>query len=135
MVFVQSDWIRKCSASVLIALFTLPVSLVAETAHVVSPAELTKQTVAASQARQENIEKVRNFLSNPAAAETLRRAHVDSQQVKNAVSQLSDRELAQLTARADKAQQDFAAGHLTTRDIALIILGVALLILIIVIAK
>ena len=55
--------------------------------------------------------------------------------VKKAVSQLDNQELAQLAARADKAQHDFAAGYLSTLDIALIILGVALIILIIVVAK
>jgi CHASE3 domain sensor protein len=55
--------------------------------------------------------------------------------VKQAVSQLDDQELAQLSAKADKAQKDFAAGYLSTIDIALIILGVALIILIIVVVK
>jgi hypothetical protein len=57
---------------------------------------------------------------------------MDTQQVKTAVSTLSDQELAQLAARADKAQADFAAGTLSERDLILIILGIAVLVLIIV---
>jgi hypothetical protein len=45
---------------------------------------------------------------------------------------LSDQELAQLSAKADKAQSDFAAGNLNDRDLILIILGIAILVLIIV---
>jgi hypothetical protein len=57
---------------------------------------------------------------------------VDGQQVKNAVSRLSDQELAQLAARASKAQADFAAGSLSDRDLIIILLAVVALILIIV---
>ncbi|HEV2697105.1 MAG TPA: PA2779 family protein [Terriglobales bacterium] len=132
--FVRSECIRKFAACFLVVLFTLPLTL-AQTTHVVSPADLQKQTVATSQARQQNLQKVRDFLANPAATETLKKAHIDTEQVKKAVSQLDNQELAQLASRADKAQHDFAAGYLSTLDIALIILGIALIILIIVVAK
>jgi len=114
---------------------TVPASLFAETAHVVSPADLHAKAAASSQVRQQNVAKVREFLSGPVASDALQKAHIDASQVKRAVSQLDDQELAQLAAKADKAQKDFAAGYLSTIDIALIILGVALIILIIVIAK
>ena len=67
-----------------------------------------------------------------AAAKALKSAKMYTQQVKTAVSTLNDQELAQLAARADKAQADFAAGNLTERDLILIILGIAVLVLIIV---
>jgi len=57
---------------------------------------------------------------------------VDPRQVTTAVSTLNDQELSQLAARADKAQADFAAGNLSERDLILIILGIAILVLIIV---
>jgi CHASE3 domain sensor protein len=126
---------RKFAACILAALVVIPISVFAETAHVVSPADLTQQAVASSQVRQQNIEKVRNFVSNPVAAEALQKAHIDVQQVKNAVAGLDNQELAQLAARADKAQHDFAAGYLSTLDIALIIIGVALIILIIAVVR
>jgi hypothetical protein len=54
------------------------------------------------------------------------------EQVKHAVSTLSDAELAQLATRADKAQADFAAGTLSDRDLIIILVAIAALILIIV---
>jgi hypothetical protein len=99
---------------------------------VVSPADLQKEAVAASQVRQHNLDSVQRLLSTPAAEKALKSAKMDTQQVKTAVSTLSDQELAQLAARADKAQADFAAGTLSERDLILIILGIAVLVLIIV---
>lgn len=131
---VSSEWIRKYWALLVIVLFA-PLTLAGQATHVVSPADLQHQTVAASQVRQQNVQTVREFLSNPVAADTLKKAHVDTEQVKNAVSELSNQELAQLAAKADKTQHDFAAGYLSTIDIALIILGVALIIIIIAVVK
>jgi hypothetical protein len=99
---------------------------------VVSPADLQREAVAASQVRQHNLDSVQRLLSTPAAEKALKSAKMDTQQVKTAVSTLSDQELAQLAARADKAQADFAAGDLSERDLILIILGIAVLVLIIV---
>jgi hypothetical protein len=128
------QFVRNFSACLLAVLFAAPVSLVAETAHVVSPSDLQQQAVAASQVRQQNVQKVRDFLSTPLATKAMQDAKIDAQQVKDAVASLDDQELSQLAARADKAQKDFAAGYLSTRDIVLIVLGVVVIILIIVIA-
>ena len=75
---------------------------------------------------------MQQFVSSEAAQKALRSAHVDPQQVKNAVSTLDDAELAQLASRVHKAQTDFAAGTLSDRDLIIIIVAVAVLILIIV---
>jgi hypothetical protein len=48
------------------------------------------------------------------------------------VSSLSDEELRQLASKANKAQADFAAGTLSDRDLLLILVAIAALILIIV---
>jgi hypothetical protein len=45
---------------------------------------------------------------------------------------LSDAEVAQLASRSDKLKDDFAAGTLSDRDLLIIIVGIAALILIIV---
>jgi hypothetical protein len=132
--FSGSEWVRSFSACILAIVFAIPLNLMAETAHVVSPSDLQKQAVAATQVRQQNVQKVRSFLSGPVAEQAMQKAHIDSSQVRNAIANLNDQELAQLAARADKAQHDFAAGYLTTRDIALIILAVAVIILIVVVA-
>ncbi|HKN31931.1 MAG TPA: PA2779 family protein [Terriglobales bacterium] len=124
---------RVVTACVLVTIFAVPPSLLAQAQiHVVSPADLHHATVAASETRQHNLDTVSNFLSSPAAQIALTSAHMDSAKVKAAVSSLSDEELAQLASRANKAQADFAAGNLTDRDLLIILLAVAALVLIIV---
>lgn len=123
--------LRMAIATVLVALFIVPTDALAQS-HVVSPADLQQAATAASQARQHNMDSLQRLLSTPTAEQALKSAKMDPQQVKTAVSTLNDQELAQLAARADKAQADFAAGSLSQRDLILIILGIAVLILIIV---
>lgn len=102
--------------------------------HLVTPGELQQSAVNTSQARQRNIEQVQNFLSLPQAQKAFQQAHVSPEQVKKAVSGLSDQELAQLSQRAQKAQRDFAAGAITNEELIIIILGIILLIVIIIVA-
>ena len=100
--------------------------------HVVSPSDLQRDVAAASASRAQNRQQLQSFLSSPEAQRALRSAHIDSQQVKSAVSQLSDSDLARLSARSEKAQKDFAAGTLSDRDLIIILVAIAALILIIV---
>lgn len=123
--------IRISTACVLVTLFSIPSNLLAQT-HVVSLAELQKQTQATSQARQANIETVQRFLSSATAQKALNSVHMDANKAKSAVASLSDEELAQLAGKANKAQADFAAGTLSDRDLLIILVAVAALILIIV---
>lgn len=118
-------------ALVLVTLCVVPSDLLAQS-HVVSPADLQKQVVAATQVREQNLQTVQHFLSTATAEKALKSAQINPQQVRTAVSTLSDQELAQLAARSDKAQADFAAGNLSERDLIWIILGIAVLVLIIV---
>lgn len=132
-------------AALLATMFAIPPSLLAETqmpstaprkpdTHVVSPLDLQKAAVDATQARQKNIEKLEQFLSSDDAVQTMKSAHIDPVQVKKGITSLSDQELAQLAARADKAQRDFAAGAIGHRELAIIILAVLVVILIVVLA-
>ncbi|MFB3825758.1 MAG: hypothetical protein ACE15B_03280 [Bryobacteraceae bacterium] len=112
-------------------LFTIASCLAAET-HVVNPADLHRETLAAAAARQRNVQSVTNLLSSPAARKALALAGTDEGKVKSAVSALSDEELARLASLADKTQRDFAAGRISDRDllwILVIIAGVILIIL------
>jgi hypothetical protein len=122
---------RGVIALMLATLFFIPSDLLAQS-HVVSPADLQKQVISASQTRENNLQTVQKFLSTPVAEKAMESANMSLQQVKTAVSTLNDQELAQLSAKADKAQADFAAGRLNDRDLILIILGIAILVLIIV---
>jgi len=100
--------------------------------HVVAPSDIQKDVAASSTARQKNQTQLENFVSSPEAQQAMKSAHLDASQVKNAIPNLNDEELADLSARSEKAQQDFAAGKLSDRDLIIILLAVVALILIIV---
>ena len=125
------QFVRVGTACTLAVVFAIPEDSLAQS-HVVGLAELQSATLASTQARQRNIETIRQFVSSPIAEKALKSAHMDAQQVKDAVSHLSDQELSQLAARASKAQDDFAAGTLSNRDLIIILVCIAALILIIV---
>ncbi len=104
------------------------------TNHVVSSADLQRDVISASAARQQNIQEVENFLSRPGARQALESAHINYQQVKDAVPQLGNQELAHLAKISQNAQSRFAAGSLSDRDLLFILIGVAVIILIVVAA-
>ena len=131
MAFGLKRFARVLTACVLVTFFLLPSEALAQS-HVVSPADLQKEMVKSTQARQHNLDTVRQFLSTPRAEKALKSAKMDPVQVKTAVSSLNDEDLAQLAVRADKAQADFTAGTLSDRDLILILLAIAALVLIIV---
>ncbi len=117
----------------LAAAATLSPTLFAQDAHLVSPSQLQQQMDAASAMRQHNIDTLTSFLSTPAATHAMKSRGIDPVQVTNAIPNLSNAELASLSARATKAQQDFAAGNLSNNDLLLIILILVVVILIAVI--
>jgi hypothetical protein len=125
--------VRVLTACILATLFAIPQNLLAQaTNHVVSPSDLQKLALQASQSRRQNADKIQEFLSSETAQKALKSAHLSPEQVKNAVSRLNDSELQQLATRVQKAQADFAAGNFSDRDLILLILAIAALILIIV---
>lgn len=122
--------------AVLVCLFALMIvlpGLANAQDHVVSPAQIQKDTAQASSARQQYVAQLDGFFSTNEAQQAMKSAHVDPQQVKDAIRQLDDEDLAQLSARAQKAQNEFAAGTLSDRDLLIIVL-VALAIILIVVA-
>lgn len=100
--------------------------------HVVTSSDIQKDVAAASALRQEHRAQLDNFVSTPEAQKTLKSAHIDLVEVKTAISKLDDNDLAQLSARSERAQKDFVAGRLSDRDLIIILLGIAALVLIIV---
>jgi hypothetical protein len=123
--------IEMLAATLLIAIYAAPSPLMAQS-HVVSPAEVQKQVLATSQTRRHNEEMVKQFISSPQSEKAIRAAGMDPERVKVAVPTLNDQELKQIASRAEKAQADFAAGTIGERDMLLILVGIAVLILIIV---
>ena len=127
-------FVRAVSVAALASLCSMPQGLIAQnTDHVVSANDLQKATVDASQARQQNLDKLNKFFSSDKAQKALEAANMDPVQVKGAVASLDDQELAKLAARATKAQNDFAAGFISDRDLLIMLVAIAALILIIVV--
>ena len=122
---------RTLATLLLVTVFAIPAQLIAQE-HVVSSADLQKQAVSTANTRQQNIETLQKAFSGSKAENALKAAKIDPAQVKNAVSSLSDADLAKLSARVNHAQQDFSAGDLNDRDLLLILVAVAVLILLIV---
>lgn len=116
-------------------LFTLafgtPRAVIAQD-HVVAPSDIQKDVAASSSARQKNQAQLENFVSSPKAQQALKTAHLDAGQVKNAIPNLNDDELAELSSRSEKAQADFAAGRMSDRDLIIILIAIVALILIVV---
>jgi len=100
--------------------------------HVITSSDLQRDVAAASASRQKNLAQLEDFLSSTEAQHAMKSAHVSYQEVQKAVPQLSDDELAMLSARSEKAQKDFVAGTLSDRDLIIILVGIAVLILVIV---
>src|SRR5438094_10506959 len=95
--------VRALVACFLVTVFAVPPSLVAQS-HVVSPADVQKEMVANTQARQHNLETFRQFLSSPRAANAMKSAHMNPEQVRTAVWTLNEQELGRSASRHDKVQ-------------------------------
>jgi hypothetical protein len=85
-----------------------------------------------AEARQANETAVRQLLATDAAQKVMQSSHVEYKKVDEAVSQLSDEDLARLADRSREVQNDFAAGNISDRDLLIIVLCIAALVLIIV---
>jgi hypothetical protein len=98
--------------------------------HIVSSQALQQQVQDVSTIRQNHIDNVTNFLSTPAAEKAMRDAHVDAAQVRTAIPTLSDKELADISARATNARQEFAAGHIGPSLLTIIIIAIVVIIVV-----
>lgn len=98
--------------------------------HIVSSAQLQQQVQNSAAVRQKNIDTLNQFLSTPDAQQAMKTAKIDPVQVKTAVPTLSDAELANLSARAQHAQQEFAAGHLSNAVWLIIIIAIVVIIVV-----
>jgi hypothetical protein len=124
--------IQRVMAVTVTSFLLLPAALRAED-HVVSLSELRRDMISAAQSRSAKLTTIENFLSSEAAKKTLGRAGMDGSQLVKAAATLSDDELAKLSARADRAQQDFAAGALSNQELTYIVIALATAVIILVI--
>lgn len=99
--------------------------------HLVSPQAMQQQMQTATATRQQNIQTLTKFLSTPVAEQAMKTAKVSPAQVRNAIPTLSSQELASLATRAQKAQQQFAAGALSTGMLLVIVIAIVVVIIIV----
>ena len=100
--------------------------------HVVSPEELRGDAANPGATRRANEEAVRHLLSSDPGQEALKSAHVDYQKIDKAIGQLNDEELAKLADRSRQAESDFAAGFISPKHLAELILVIVVVVVIIV---
>lgn len=100
--------------------------------HAVPAQELRQDVQRASDSRHADEAAIHGLLTTEAGQKALKTANVDMQRVDAAVSQLSDEDAARLAAQSRTIQKDIAAGHMSDRDLLIIILAIAALVLIIV---
>jgi len=100
--------------------------------HAVTAAELRKDVQKAADTRQANEAAVRQMFASDQAKDALKSAGIDYQQVDQAISQVSNEDLARLAERSQAVNKDFAAGRLDDRDLLIILLVAVAIILIIV---
>ena len=101
-----------------------------EKQHVVSLDELNKDAAKPAQTRQSDEGAIRSLLTSDAGQQALKSANVEYGKVDKAISQMSDEEVARLAERSRQAQNDFAAGSLSNRDLLWIILIIVAVIII-----
>ena len=118
----------------LLLLFTLGVvPVLPQTAadHIVSVGDLHQSIRAAALARQSNLAKLEKFLSTEPARKVLMAVKLDSAQITQAISALSDEELSRLATQSEGIQSDVVAGEGgKQRLLKYVILGAATTILI-----
>jgi hypothetical protein len=117
--------------AVCLVLGSIPTSA-QEREHAVSPGQLRTEVQKSVAARQANEAAVREMFASDAGRKALKSAGMDYQKVDQAISQVSDEDLARMAERSREVQRDFAAGRLGDRDLLIILLVAVALILIIV---
>ena len=125
--------IYVCLAVLFVLAFGASLPAIAQQAdHAVPAQELRKDVQKASDTRHADEAAIRELLSTEQGQKALKSANVDLQKVNTAVGQLSDEETARLAAQSRAIQKDIAAGTLSDRDLLIIIVAIAALVLIIV---
>jgi len=100
--------------------------------HIVAAPELHQAARAAAQVRQQNLAKLDKFFSSEPARKAFETVKLDPAKVSQALTLLSDEELARLAAQSEKIQNDVAAGSLTNQQITYILIALATAVLILV---
>jgi pyruvate/2-oxoglutarate dehydrogenase complex dihydrolipoamide acyltransferase (E2) component len=125
---------RVCSILLAVCLIAVsPFPLTAqEKDHAVSSEQLRNDVQKSAATRQANEAAVREMFASESGRKALSSAGIDYQKVDQAISQVSDEDLAHMAERSRVVQKDFAAGRMGDRDLLIILLVAVAIILIIV---
>jgi hypothetical protein len=105
---------------------------VQEKQHVVTLEELNQQAAQPAENRQAAENAIRHLLTSDEGQKALKSANVDYQRVDRAIGQLSDEEVAKLADRSRQAESDFAAGFISAKTLAYLILAIVIIVVIVV---
>src|SRR5262245_55142077 len=107
----------------------------ARASEVVSSAVLYKDIQHQSEQREQNLAIVEGFVSSPVVREMITQRGADYGKVMEALPQLNDQELAQLSSQVQLAQANFSGGYdETIRLLIIVLLVVAIVVLIVSVA-
>ncbi len=132
--FARTTWGRALAVWVSVGLTqaAMPASTPAAPApglangHLVDQGQVTRRLLERAKTRDERVKLFQEALATPEARQKARSLGADPERLRAAVPHLTDRELADLSARAAQVK-DVAAGH-GGGDTALIMLGVLLVV-------
>jgi hypothetical protein len=133
-VFARTTWGRALAVWLSVGLSQVAVPAVAPAApapglsggHLVDQGQVARRLLERAQTRDERVKLFQEALSTPEARQKARALGADPDRLRAAVPHLTDRELADLSARAAQVK-DVAAGHGGGNG-ALVMLGILLLV-------
>lgn len=126
--FARTTWGRALAVwlSVGVAQVVVPTVSAAAPAHLVDRTEVARRLLERAKTRDERVKLFQEALGTPEARQKARAMGADPDRLRAAVPHLTDRELADLSARAAQVK-DVAAGHRRGGNGALVVVGVLLL--------
>ena len=133
--FARTTWGRALAVWLSVGLSQVAVPAVAPAApapglpdgHLVDQSLVARRLLERAKTREERVKLFQEALATPEARQKARSMGADPDRLRAAVPHLTDRELADLSARAAQVK-DVAAGHHGGGDGALILIGVLLLV-------
>jgi len=134
-VFARTTWGRALAVWLSVGLSQAAVPAVAPAApspglangHIVDQGQVAHRLLERAKTRDERVKLFQDALATPEARQKARSLGTDPDRLRAAVPHLTDRELADLSARAAHVK-DVAAGHHGGSDGALIMLGILLVV-------
>src|SRR6202022_1695784 len=120
--------VKVCAAMLGVALSAAVSPAQVQEKHAVTLDEMSKQTAQPAETRQANEDAIRDLLSSGAGQKGPKSASVDYQRVEKAIGQLSDEDLSKLADRSRQAESDFAAGAISAKTLAYIIIAIVIIV-------